>query len=64
MKISAGIPSDMALAGTAAKALEEMGYDAGSTAETQHEPFMPAAIVLSTMRQSGRCRGSEASTVR
>jgi probable F420-dependent oxidoreductase len=44
MKISGGIPSDMTKAGVAAKALEDMGYDAGSTAETQHEPFMPAAI--------------------
>ncbi|MBV9508972.1 MAG: TIGR03617 family F420-dependent LLM class oxidoreductase [Caulobacteraceae bacterium] len=44
MKISAHLPADMAKTGAAAKALEEMGYDAASTAETKHDPFLPCAI--------------------
>jgi probable F420-dependent oxidoreductase len=44
MKISGYIPVDMGKAGAAAKALEDMGFDAGATAETQHDPFLPAAI--------------------
>ena len=43
MKISAGIPSGFE-AGAAAKRLEDLGYDYGSTAETDHDPFIPLAF--------------------
>lgn len=43
MKISAGIPSGFE-AGAAARRLEDLGYDFGSTAETAHDPFIPLAF--------------------
>jgi probable F420-dependent oxidoreductase len=43
MKISAGIPIGLE-AGPVAKALEDQGYDYATTAETQHDPFIPLVL--------------------
>ncbi|MBV9996667.1 MAG: TIGR03617 family F420-dependent LLM class oxidoreductase [Caulobacteraceae bacterium] len=49
MKIDGRIPSGLAEAGPAARALEAAGYDCGATAETKHDPFLPlAAAALTT----------------
>jgi probable F420-dependent oxidoreductase len=56
MKISAGIPNGFA-AGPAAKALEEKGYDYASTAETQHDPFIPLAFAAEHTETLGLTTG-------
>jgi probable F420-dependent oxidoreductase len=44
MKLTAGISPGLD-AGTAAKALEDQGYDAVTVAETAHDPFLPLMLV-------------------
>ena len=51
MKTFALLPADMAKTGAAAKALEAMGYDAASSAETKHDPFLPCAIAAEHTQQ-------------
>jgi len=42
---------DLAAAGTYARAIEEMGFAALWTAETQHNPFLPLAVAATTTQQ-------------
>ncbi|MET0182223.1 MAG: TIGR03617 family F420-dependent LLM class oxidoreductase [Caulobacterales bacterium] len=44
MKVSGHLPADLNKTGAAAKALEEAGFDAASSAETQHDPFLPLTL--------------------
>jgi probable F420-dependent oxidoreductase len=56
MKLSAGIPSGFEAA-DAAKALEELGYDYASAAETAHDPFIPLAFAAEHTRAIGLTTG-------
>src|SRR5499427_9589031 len=42
---------DLCTAGAYARAIEEMGFAALWTAETQHDPFLPLAVAATTTRQ-------------
>jgi probable F420-dependent oxidoreductase len=42
---------DLSTAGVYARAIEEMGFAALWTAETQHNPFLPLAVAATTTRQ-------------
>jgi len=42
--VDGGIPSDLTKAAAAAQYLEGAGYDAGWSAETNHDPFLPLAL--------------------
>ena len=44
MKVDGGIGAELTGAGTAAKKVEEQGYDGAWTAETQHDPFFPLLL--------------------
>ena len=42
---------DLTTAGAYARAIEEMGFAALWTAETQHNPFLPLAVAATTTHQ-------------
>ena len=42
---------DLTTAGAYARAIEEMGFAALWTSETQHNPFLPLAVAATTTRQ-------------
>jgi probable F420-dependent oxidoreductase len=44
MKIDGGLPTDLATAAAAARAVEDEGYDGIWTAETSHDPFFPLVL--------------------
>jgi probable F420-dependent oxidoreductase len=44
LKLDRGLPNTLARAASAARALEEQGYDGGWTAETSHDPFLPLLL--------------------
>jgi probable F420-dependent oxidoreductase len=44
LKIDAGVPNQLSRVPQAAAALEQQGYDAGWTAETSHDPFLPLVL--------------------
>ena len=44
MKVNAGLGADLGKAGVEARRAEEWGYDGVSSAETQHDPFLPLAL--------------------
>jgi probable F420-dependent oxidoreductase len=46
MKVDAGVMgTDLATIAARARSLEEIGYDGVNTAETSHDPFLPALVV-------------------
>src|SRR5690606_32007013 len=56
MKLAAGIPAGLA-AGPAAKALEDLGYDYATAAETRHDPFLPLALAAEHTAKIGLTTG-------
>ena len=44
MKVDGGIPTDLSKVASAARHLEEQGYDGGWSAETNHDPFLPLVL--------------------
>jgi alkanesulfonate monooxygenase SsuD/methylene tetrahydromethanopterin reductase-like flavin-dependent oxidoreductase (luciferase family) len=52
MKLDTGlVVSSLAEVATAARAAEEMGFDALWTQENRHDPFMPLAVAATTTSQ-------------
>ena len=48
---------DLTTAGTYARAIEEMGFAALWTAETQHNPFLPLAVAATATHQRMAAQG-------
>lgn len=44
LKVDGGIPNQLTRAADAASTLEQLGYDGGWTAETNHDPFLPLLL--------------------
>src|SRR5271155_5722708 len=56
MKLTAGLAPGID-AGPNAKALEDLGYDYASVAETQHDPFLPLALAAEHTDKIGLTTG-------